>query len=159
MTAAVQHLDLMKLVESLMMKEIIVAAGPGLLSYQDQRCHANLLAAVEKSELLQAKVKDAYERKMQWTSDIQNEGIKQAHFHNNSQDHEEVELTSMPESYPTSPSEEVKHSCLAKFIDRTSNGETTQASCIVCACEVFIAEMEHVDLDDLPGRHLLVPFV
>ncbi|KAG1764967.1 hypothetical protein EV702DRAFT_981831 [Suillus placidus] len=38
------------------MKEIIVAAGPGLLSYHDRRRRDNLLGAVERSTVLQGKV-------------------------------------------------------------------------------------------------------
>jgi hypothetical protein len=107
--------------------------------------------AVQSSEDLQREVREAYERKVQHCSDIQNERVKCACFQESLEDVEEAVGLFVPETYLASLSEEVKSSCLAKFIDHMSNRETAQVICVVCACEVFSVETEEVDLDALPG--------
>jgi hypothetical protein len=154
-----EDMDVMKLAQSLMIKEIILAASPGLITYGDRRHCADLLAAVQSSQDLQREVREAYERKVQHCSDIQNERVKCACFQESSEDVEEAVGLFALETYLASPSEEVKSSHLAKFIDRTSNRETAQVVCVVCACKVFSVETEEVDLDALPGQDLLVLFI
>jgi hypothetical protein len=95
---------------------------------------------------------------VQHCSDVQNEHIKHACFQESSEVVEETVASFGHKTYLASPSEEVKCSCLAKFIDCTSNRETAQVI-FVCACEVFSVETEEVDLDALPGRELLVPLI
>ncbi|KAG2754671.1 hypothetical protein P692DRAFT_20650890, partial [Suillus brevipes Sb2] len=57
------------------------------------------------------------------------------------------------------PTEDVKREALASFIDRTGNAATRFATCMSCARELYVEDMQKVFVDELPKRYLLTPIV
>ncbi|KAG2336078.1 hypothetical protein BDR05DRAFT_978863 [Suillus weaverae] len=55
------------------------------------------------------------------------------------------------------PDEEVKKKALASFIDHTGNTHTLQSSCVSCAREKFVDDLEGIYINQIPNPHLLTP--
>ncbi|KAG2337317.1 hypothetical protein BDR05DRAFT_952706 [Suillus weaverae] len=145
--------DPMQLIEYLTMKDIISEAGPDLLSKTDKHRRADLLAAVEKSSVLQDVVRRAYRHK----KDRQMEG-RQTRLKKSRLNDEVVEKNTNEDSeFFRNPDEEVKKKALASFIDHTGNTHSLQSSCVSCAREKFVDDLEGIYINQIPNPHLLTP--
>jgi hypothetical protein len=56
------------------------------------------------------------------------------------------------------PSQDVVNNCIARFIDRTGNDALAMRICVVCARRLAKSETKQMAVNDIPNRHLLVPF-
>ncbi|KAG2107118.1 hypothetical protein BD769DRAFT_1675703 [Suillus cothurnatus] len=144
--------EMMQMAEYLTMKNIITEAGPRMLPATAKRHRSDLLAAIRASLALQEVVREAFIHKRQQQLDERDSRLKRARVETNISDE-----TAEEDSFLEDPDEFVKQQALARFIDRTNNRSTHQASCLSCAQENFVDEMTHVFLDKLPNSYLLTP--
>lgn len=142
----------MEFAEHLTIKDIITE-GANSFSYSTKRRRADILEVVRGSAEMQKVVIRAYNRKKERQQDDRQGRFKRARLEFAAHDGD----STTDSDFLNNPDETVKEQALARFIDRTGNYRTHQASCISCAQEHFIDEMNHVYLDEIPHRHLLTP--
>jgi hypothetical protein len=145
-------LDALELVKFLTMKDLITEAGSLLMSFE-KRSRAKLIEAITQSAELQAVVRRAYQRKKEHQAEEKEGQLKRAHF-----DDIPVEKE-VDAEFLRNPTEDVKREALASFIDRTGNAATRFATCMSCARELYVEDMQKVFVDELPKRYLLTPIV
>lgn len=151
--------DPMILAESLTMKEIITAAGEAAFTYPERRRRELLLRAVQNSDVLQAKIEEAYLRKEERASNDKAQCLKRARLHDPIEEVDSADSNSRQDTFLCPSSEDVNNNCLARFIDRTSNAGTHHVLCIVCALELPFLGTEEILVKDIPQSHLLIPTV
>lgn len=86
------------------------------------------------------------------------EHAKQRKTDTESEDRHET-TTSKEDSFLQPPSPDVVESCIANFIDRTSNAALARATCAVCASEGWKRCTKDVQVEDLWNKHLLYPLM
>lgn len=136
-----------QLAEYLTMKDIISEAGPNLLSYASKHRRANLLQAVRESPALQEVVIRAFHRKQSRQEEQRETQLKKACLNDTALENELQDDSSLFNN----PEDKVKKNALAQFIDRTGNFHTRQSTCLSCAREDFVDNMEGVYLDEIPN--------
>lgn len=144
--------ETMHMADYLTMKDIITEGGPKMFATTAKRRRADLLDDIRESPLLQEIVRDAFIHKRQRQSDERDARLKRARFESDIS-HNTVEEA----SFLQDPEEIVKQQALARFIDRTNNHNTRQATCLSCAQEDFAHDMNFIFLDEIPNSYLLTP--